>query len=259
MPDRSKQPTMILRRKPGSTAAAILYPLLTVVWCSGCGTERSPRPVTVHPVFRTPVTGKSSSRPAVQVDILDESEHWFGTAELYLTVQSSRFPESTWIVLPLNIGDFSGCRSRFVQLPFEVQSGDLLLFNLLDNDELAAEQEDLILEGCRGCGFCVLVAGEVFCPTAAMIVAPVIPIATEILGQAVVADVHMHCFDNMGTAEYPVPKTLPSEPQQAAKLSLLDDSNRARVVLKIFGPDELLPFVQESPAKPPNSDSARRT
>ncbi len=78
-----------------------------------------------HPIFNTPVSSMQATRPAIQVDVIDDSEV-VGTAELYLTVQSSRSDADTRIIFPINVRDFQGCTSRFIQLPFEVETGDSL-------------------------------------------------------------------------------------------------------------------------------------
>ena len=205
----------------------------------GCSPDR-PAPVEqpkrFHPVFLTALTGRSSSRPAMKVDILDESKYWFFTAKLYLTAQSSRFPSGVRVVLPLNVGDFAGCRSRFVQLPFEVQAGDTVVLNLLDDTALTPGQERLIIDGCRLGGYCVVAAGTIYCPEITLIVSPTVDAAAEVLGDAVVKGVALDTFKNYGTAEYVVPTTLPGHPQEANKLTVLDDSRYARVVLKIYAP-----------------------
>jgi hypothetical protein len=82
---------------------------------------------SIRPVFHIPVSGQSFARPAVLVEILDDTElGGLGTAELYLSVQSSRFPSDVQVILPVNRGSFRGCKYRFVQLPFEVEEGDTL-------------------------------------------------------------------------------------------------------------------------------------
>lgn len=198
--------------------------------------DSSQKPTIVtHPVFQTNITGRSCACPAIHVDIKDDSEDYFFRAELYLTVQSSRFPNDSWVVLPLNGGDFVGARSRFVRLPFEVEEGDTLLFNLLDNDKLTSAQEALIVEGCRATGYCVLVAGELYCPGSATVANPVVSVASEILGEAVLSDVQAHYFENFGTAEYVVPQSLPESPQVANELCLRNASNYVPAVLKLYG------------------------
>ncbi|MCA9070820.1 MAG: hypothetical protein KDA84_17945 [Planctomycetaceae bacterium] len=199
-------------------------------------TKRPTSPLHTHPVFHTPITGESARRPAIQVDILDPSEGLFSDAELYLAVQSSRFPDNAWILLPINVGDFDGCRSRFVQLPFEVSPKDNLLFNLLDDDELTEEEELRIVASCRIAGYCVWVGGSVHAPVVARIAAPVSEEASEILGESVVGAMTMSKFDNYGQAEYIVPASLPEQPNEANRLSLLDDSKHVRIQLRIFGP-----------------------
>ncbi|HUQ70481.1 MAG TPA: hypothetical protein VM165_13200 [Planctomycetaceae bacterium] len=238
---------------PRSFRLLVLMPLFCLSACNDSESERSAaslpamRPVPLHPVFLTPVSGVVSARPAVQVDILDASEHWLLTAELYLTVQSSRFPSETWVMLPLNVGDFEGCRSRFVQLPFEVREGDTLLFNLLDDDQLTVEQEKQLLKGCAAMGYCLLTAGKVYGATAAL-VAPAVEAAADILGVALLDDLKLHGFKNVGTSEFHVPPSLPSRAGEANVLSLLDDRHFARVLVKLFAPPQEIQFSAEPPS-----------
>lgn len=223
----------LLRSRTGLVCIAI-----TAIGLSRCAPENGPPPrLRIHPVFHTALTGRSSARPAIQVDILDASKWWFLTAKLYLAVQSSRFPSETWVVLPLNVGDFEGCQKRFVQLPFEVSPDDTLAFNLLEESVLSAEQEQMVLAGCRLAGYGILVGGNLFCPGPTAIVSPAVMPAAELLGPAVTAGLALNRFTNRGTAEYVVPESLPKQPPQANQLTLLDSSRYARVVLKLYGPE----------------------
>lgn len=190
----------------------------------------------IHPVFQTPVSNNSASRPAIQVDVLDASVKWLWTAKLYLTVQSSRFPDGTWVVLPINVGDFQGCRKKFVQLPFEVSEGDTLVFNLLKDNQLSAAQEKIILSSCRLSGYCVIAASCIYCPQHAQLIAPVANVASAILGPAVIANCNVNKFVNLGTEEFHSPAALPATAGESNRLTLLDESRYARVVLKLFGP-----------------------
>lgn len=219
-------------------AAIIVMLLLFAASGSGCGRPQ------VHPVFQTRLTGSSANRPAVRVDVLDDSRSWFRTAKLYLAVQSSAFPQNTWVILPVNVGDFSGCRARFVQLPFEVQSGDNLVFNLLDDRRLTTAQEERIIKACQLAGYCIMIAGSVYAPNVAPLVAPVVEDAATILGEAIVEELSMQNFRNMGTAEYIAPAQLPGQPHEANRLTLLDDSNYARVQLRIYGPQQSLSLLE---------------
>lgn len=222
------------------------WPLTFIVLLAGCAEGENSisavKPIAVHPVFQTPVSHAPRSRPAVQVDILDASEHWLLTAELYLTVQSSRFPSETWVVLPLNIGDFQGCRSRFVQLPFEVREGDTLLLNLLDDDRLTADQEKLILKSCAATGYCLLVAGKLHAATTGLF-AQGVELAADVLGEVVLDDVKSHGFKNLGKAEFHVPPSLPAQAGEANVLTILDESRYARVLVKLFAPELDIPFA----------------
>lgn len=193
-----------------------------------------PLPPPLHPVLHTPVTGNPINRPAVLVDVLDDSESWFSSAELYLSVQSSQFPASTRVLLPINIGDFEGCRTRFVQLPFEVAPEDHLVFELLDDDVLSAEDEQRIVTGCRLTGYCLLIGGSVYAPSAAKVAAPLMEPAADFLGEAILGSLSMSAFECIGKARFTVTGPLPEQPHKANPLTLLDDSRYCRVQLQIF-------------------------
>lgn len=216
------------------TTCAIL--LACFVGCSGETGLKLPNslPEFTHPLFATPVSASNSIKPAIQVDILDASEAWFFTAELYLAVQSSRFPDDTWVVLPLNRGGFDGVTKRFIDLPFEVREGDTVAFNLLDNDGLTFAQEMLIVGGCQATGYCIFRAGCAYQP-ALTIARPVVGVAADGMATLIIDDCKMHQFDNYGVAEFIVPSSLPGTPNQANKLTILDDSRYARVQLKLYG------------------------
>ena len=205
----------------------------------------APVAVRTHPVFRTSMTGIAQKRPAVFIDVRDQSEDVFFRAELYLSVQYSKFPGNTRILMPINVGDFAGCQKRFVQLPFEVDEGETIAFELLDNDRLTSEQEQILISGCKGCGFCIVVAGEYFCPGSSRITMPVSSIVSDILGEAIIADVKDHPFENFGTAEYIVPKTLPAQPKDANRLDIISNSNYAPASLRIYGPKTEQEFVYD--------------
>jgi len=223
--------------------------LLILLAASGCTSahvaQKIPVPDMIHPIFHTSVSGSSPARPAIQIDIKDATEDFLFTAELYLSVQSSRFPSNTRILMPLNVGDFAGARTRFVQLPFEVREDETLLFNLLDNDGLSHDQEQMVLKGCRATGYCLLIGGEVYCPGSAALAQPVVNIAAQIIGEAIVQDIALHYFENFGTAEYIVPRYLPGKPHQANELSIRNEANYVPAVLKIYGPAEELEFSYE--------------
>jgi hypothetical protein len=225
--------------------ALLSFAIVCVCGCSSkpSASQAVSMPLTIHPVFDTPITGQSSARPAIRVDIVDASESWFASAELYLTVQSSRFPANTLVILPLNIGDFQGCRSRFIQLPFEVKEHDQLVFNLLDDDELSSDEEKLLLELCRLTGYAVVLADRCYQLQLGQAVAPLVSDSAALLSTTFLLNCSTDRFDNYGTAEFIVPKSMPLYPHEANKLALLDESNYARVVLRIYGPGQ--PLLEE--------------
>ena len=205
-------------------------------------TEAVSKTVRYHPLFQTPVTNRSSVRPAVQVDILDDSEGFFTTAELYLTVNSSRFPQdqNVRILIPLNIGTHDAARSRFLQLPFEVTSEDVLTFELLDEDSLSSAEEQHLLQACDLSGYCLLLGSSLYHPKAVIILDPIMKEATDLLGDAILTELHAHKFDHVAKAEYIVSDALPRTPALANELTLKSDSNNAYATLKLYGPPHIL-------------------
>lgn len=196
-----------------------------------------------HPDLGTPITGESSWRPAILVTILDDSESWFGTAELYLAAQSSRMPGGNRVLLPLNVGQMQGCTVRFVQLPFEVLPGDVIVFDLLDEDSLGNADETLLLNSCKSLGWCLWLGGKVFVPPAVgMFVDPGVgAVAGGSIGEAILANLARDVFDNYGAAQFVVPNSLPATPAMANKVAIIDKSNYSRATLQIYGPLSTLP------------------
>ncbi len=78
-------------------------------------------------------------------------------AWLSFTCRSNRAnsPQHVHVILPINRNSFVGCRRRFLQLPFEVEDGDVLAFNLLDDNEPSAEHEQVFLSACESAAFCI--------------------------------------------------------------------------------------------------------
>ncbi|MEZ5941209.1 MAG: hypothetical protein R3C18_07445 [Planctomycetaceae bacterium] len=142
---------------------------------------------------------------------------------------------------------------RFIQLPFEVTDGDTLVFNLLDDDELTSAQETLIVNACRTSGYCVVVAGAAYSGGSAQLITPVAMTVADVLGEAIIDDFHFHRFENLGTAEFTAVLPLPANPRESNKLTLLDDSNYARVQLRLYGPRVPL-VLQPSPESDPVDD-----
>jgi hypothetical protein len=198
---------------------------------------------TVHPVFNTPVSGQSSARPAVLVEILDDTElGGLGTAELYLSVQSSRFPSNVHVILPINRGDFRGCKYRFVQLPFEVQEGDTLAFDLLDDNQMTPEQEELVLGASRAGGFCIQLGGAILQPELHWIVRPTTAAVSEVVGQGIVLKFRDSPFRNFGRAPFIVQPSSPKLPHDSNPVALLDSGNYSRATVKVYFPDSPLSF-----------------
>jgi len=197
----------------------------------------------IHPVFNTPVSGQSSARPAVLVEILDDTElGGLGTAELYLSVQSSRFPSTVHVILPINRGDFRGCKYRFVQLPFEVVEGDTLALDLVDDNQMTPEQEELVLGASRAGGFCIQRGGAILQPELHWIVRPTTVVVSEVVGQGIVLKLRDSPFRNFGRATFIVQQSCPKRPHEANPVALLDSGNYSRATVKVYFPDSPLSF-----------------
>jgi hypothetical protein len=214
---------------------------------------------TIHPVFHTPVSGNFSARPAILVEVLDDTERGgLETAELYLSVQSSRFPSDVHVILPINRGSFRGCKYRFVQLPFEVEDGDTLALDLVDNDEMTPEQEQLVLDACRAGGFCIQLSGAIMQPELDWIVRPTTVAVSEVVGQGIVLKFRDSPFRNFGRATFIVQQDRPRSPHEANPVTLLDD-NYSRAKVTVYFPDSARSFgaVNQAMLQSPNSRAER--
>jgi|GEM_PF-3483141 len=172
-----------------------------------------------------------AKQPWVSVDILDESEGWFTTAELYLAVTTNRISDER-VLIPVNIGPHSGRRSMFVELPFYVQPRDTIVFELLDEDEITDEEAEAILAGTR----IVLTAQGIFSgsPKGKAIAAA----GKMMLDQfgpelKLVSKATMTGFDHLGRAKYVVPKEIPAVPQDANPLTIREGTH-ARAEIRIY-------------------------
>jgi hypothetical protein len=201
----------------------------------------SPASASTHPVFNTRVTGKSANRPAIQVNITDDSELPFGRAELYLSVQSSRFPNEVRLIFPLNRGDVQGCNARFIQLPFEVADDDVLLFNLLDDDHLTADEEQMVIKACHATGFCLAIGSAIYQPQLAPLLRPVFMKGADVLGDKIVLHYEQNPFENMGVCQYIVQSSRPDAPNKANKVSLVDQNQYTRADVQVYFPTAGLP------------------
>jgi hypothetical protein len=96
--------------------------------------------------------------------------------------------------------------------------------------------------GCRLSGYCVLAGGALYAPSAAKLIHPVMPGIAAALGEAVVSSFSLAKFENLGQETDITPPSLPRQPNEANRLTLLNDSHYARVQLRIYGPETPLAF-----------------
>lgn len=172
-----------------------------------------------------------AKQPWVSVEILDDSESYFSTAELYLSVTTSRTNDER-VLIPINVGPNSGRRSLFVELPFYVQSRDTVIFELLDEDELSDSDVEAILAGAR----IVLTAQGIFSgnPKQKAIAATGRLLLDQFgPGLKLVSKATINGFDNLGRVRYVVPKEIPAVPQDANPLTIREGTH-ARAELRIY-------------------------
>jgi hypothetical protein len=161
--------------------------------------------------------------------------------KLYLSVQSSRFPSGVHLLLPINRADFQGYRHRYIQLPFEVQDGDDLSFELIDDNLMSAEQEQLVLTACRVGGFCLHMGNAFVQPQLDRIVAPNADAASKMIAEETVLSLRDSPFRNFGTSTFIVEPSRPTTPHAANPVDLLDRSNYSRGHVKVYYPPYPLP------------------
>jgi hypothetical protein len=205
----------------------------------------SPNSATSHPLFKTPLSGNVNARPALFVNVIDDVETlYMGTLELYLSVQSSRFADSgVRVIFPINVGEFNGLSNKYIQLPFEVEEGDELLFNLLDDDRLTESQENNILAGAESVGFVLVAGGTYYAPPIANLLKPAFSSTTDVLGKSIVAYFKENQFDNVGTALHIVESSRPNNPRNANTISLIAKGfvrNTVHANVKVYYPNHLL-------------------
>ncbi|QEG24801.1 hypothetical protein [Mariniblastus fucicola] len=201
-------------------------------------TTRS-KPV-LHPVFHTRVTGQPARNPALKIDIHSDWEAPWNRAEFFLSVQSSRFPEDVRILLPVNIGNFAGCKTRFVQLPFEIHQDETLVFELLDDDSMSVDQQKQVVTACSSTGFVIVTLGSIVQPE----LTPFSALGAEAgrqFGKSIIEDIKLHKFSNYGKAEFRVGATMPHFPHDANDLSVLC-GNYCYATLRIYCPPTEIPF-----------------
>ena len=199
--------------------------------------EASNETASTHPIFETPLGGTPFDRPAIKIEVKDDWEGLFhGTAELYLRVQSGRFPSQVSLLFPVNRGDFEGCAARFIQLPFEVRDGDNLIFNLIDNDKLSVGDEQRILNACRIAGYCLAIGAEIYQPQVGRLLRPAFRTAAQVLGDQIVLRYQNEPFKNVGVGTFIVQSSRPRQPNEANPLSL-KDGNYVRADVRIYYPE----------------------
>jgi hypothetical protein len=205
----------------------------------------APRPATAHPVFNTPLTMLPDARPAIQVDIIDSDSHniFTGYYDLYLSVQSSRFTNSdTRVLFPLNVKNFQGCNSKFIQLPFEVANDDELVFELIYESGLTADEQKWVLKASKAVGYCLAVQEELYNPDHDRIVEPAYATAAAALGEGINL-LFQQKFKNLAKAECIVESSRPHAPQQANKITLIEDAGStklARANVRLYYPSSRL-------------------
>lgn len=191
----------------------------------------APKPALANPVFDTPLTLSPDARPAIQVEIVDADTHvlFNGYYSFYLSVQSSRFTNSeTRVLFPLNVGNFKGCTSKFVQLPFEVDDGDNLVLDLVYESGLSDDERKLVLNLGRATGYFVARAHACYSYRAKGM-EPAYARLGELLAEEYTLK-NPESFKNLAKAECLIQSSRPRSPQQANRITLIEDSGAKKLV-----------------------------
>lgn len=192
----------------------------------------------------------SSPSPPAQaslvIEILDASEGFSTTAELYLQVSGNEEFGEMNLLYPLNIGSQSGQHIFYKKLPLKLAPDDELSFNLLDEDGLSDDEEKVLFTASQATGFVFLIAGKcyiyhkigVVVPLEYEHIKPLINDLTEIL----VLNMNQHPFDAYGHATYIRPWWIPKKPKDSNWIEIFDTNGitsgkftRARV--KVYYPN----------------------
>jgi hypothetical protein len=210
-----------------------------ILFCGFCFFAM-PSPATAHPLFNTPLSGKSDARAAVQVDILDST--WYGTVynstyQLYLSVQSTRFRGTdTRVLFPINVESFQGCNSRFVQLPFEVADDDVLIFQLVYQSGFTDEEQKWVLDASKSLGYCLVYAGEIRWPDHRSLSEAAFLSTADAAGRGLNVFFQQK-FTNLAGADWIVESSRPYAPNRANKVTLIESNgNRARAHVRLYYP-----------------------
>ena len=121
-----------------------------------------------HPLFRTPISEGTGSRPAVKTRfvVAEDQVFDFGADEFYLRIRSERFPAALFVLLPVSVGEQKfGTNDRYVRLPFECEVGDELVVELLKATGLNVNDRRSLLSALERPGFCIIKDSQIFKPT----------------------------------------------------------------------------------------------
>ena len=212
---------------------------VVLVLVLGCGSEDLPpkedslsvsRSVPVnHPLFKTPVLS-NRSLANVSVEILQDRGDYTTRGELFLVVQSSRFPSETIILMPLSD---RGVPDTYLELPFSITPGDEVSFVLVDDDYLTDDEARAVAAAARVAGYCVVQAAVIQQPSLE-IAAPLSNAVIDELITPTNVKLQGNEFEYLSSARYVVPDKLPVSPYVANELTLVSETNKADAVVRVY-------------------------
>ncbi len=186
-----------------------------------------------------PVQNTSYGRTAViDVKILDDSEHYFGTAELFLKVTSS-INSRISVLLPLNVGKYAGQKHIQHTTPFlhDGANDETITFELLDDDKLEKEEIDRLVDAIGNGTQLACIAGKIYAfqngvkfPQGGEDVA--ISFAKK-TGKIILDEYSGTSYKSCGIAEYKVNEN-EQDRHRDANAIIIRDGNKAKIEMTVF-------------------------
>jgi hypothetical protein len=209
-----------------------------------------------HPTFHTPITYDSFRRFALKTNLIPGEDQWFEFEEdeLYLQISSNKFPPKTYVLMPVKVGEGNqGTISRYMQLPFEVNSGDKITFKLIEEDGLEEEQSELLFKSFETAGFCIGKQLKIYAPSIEFVERLTVATAADqaafndafnAIGEVLISRLKRNAFEPFGEATYIVPDDVSTDPSNPIEVPLNDDDT-PRLIIQIYAPDETLQSQSE--------------
>lgn len=200
--------------------------------------------------------GSKASENAVAVlncEIINEDESipFLTSAELYLSVKSSRIPDLAFIY-PLNVGPNKGKRlPPAIETPFShhPQTRETLSIELLDDDGLSEDEAELLANTLSIGTKAIIYGGNIYLISSGVSLPPGVGQAAEALlemgARKISKDKIGKDFESLCSVDYEVPENPPSAQRDSNQLKLIEknlirDIERVRIGIHYQPPQKRL-------------------